>query len=383
VGRRRRDYAAGKLSGDRIAELEAISGWTWDVLDQQWVDGITAVRNFVDEHKHARISSSYVSPGGHRTGQWVSKRRSDYAAGTLSDDRIAELEPIPGWVWDLLDQQWIDGIAAVRNFADTHKHARVPQNYVSADEHRTGQWAAHRRREYAKGQLTADRIAELEAIPGWVWSGVFDQQWVDGITAVRNFADKHKHARVPQNYVSSGGHRTGTWVAHRRREYAKGQLTADRIAELEAIPGWVWNTLDQQWVDGIAAVRNFADTYKLARIPNRYVSPDRHRTGMWVGNRRLDYAKGRLTADRIAELEAIPGWVWNTLDQQWIDGITAVWNFVDKHKHARIPRSYVSADEHQTGVWVSNRRRDYEAGTLTAERIAELEAIPGWTWQAR
>jgi hypothetical protein len=104
---------------------------------------------------------------------------------------------------------------------------------------------------------------------------------------------------------------------------------------------------------------------------------------MWVGNRRLDYAKGRLTADRIAELEAIPGWVWNTLDQQWIDGITAVWNFVDKHKHARIPRSYVSADEHQTGVWVSNRRRDYEAGTLTAERIAELEAIPGWTWQAR
>ena len=32
-----------------------------------------------------------------------------------------------------------------------------------------GRWASRRRMEFGKGRLSAERIAALEAIPGWEW----------------------------------------------------------------------------------------------------------------------------------------------------------------------------------------------------------------------
>ena len=68
---------------------------------------------------------------------------------------------------------------------------------------------------------------------------------------------------------------------------------------------------DAAWEDGLAAVRAYAAGNGHARIPTSYVSPDGHRTGGWVGRRRGDYVAGKLTPERIAELEALPGWVWS------------------------------------------------------------------------
>jgi hypothetical protein len=243
VGTRRRDYAAGGLTPDRIAELEAIPGWAWNQLEEQWATSVAAVRDYATENGHARVPQRYCSPTGHGTGHWVSKRRGDYAAGGLTPDQIAELEALPGWVWNPHDEQWSAGLAAVHAYAAENGHARVPARYVSPDGHRTGNWVGTRRRDYAAGGLTPDRIAELEAIPGWSWN-MFDEKWYSGLAAVRAHATENGHANVPQRYVSSDGHKTGRWVRSRRGDYAAGRLTPDQIAELEAIPGWVWRVND-------------------------------------------------------------------------------------------------------------------------------------------
>ena len=381
---RRQDYTSGTLGVSRIAELESIPGWVWNQLDGLWAIGLGAVRDYADTHGNARIPASFLSPDGHRTGSWVNSRRQEYAAGTLSADRIAELESLPGWTWRVLDELWSAGVTAVRAFAAEHGHANVPNSYVSPEGHRTGVWVNSRRGEYAAGKLPADRIAELEAIPGWIWrivdSGAL---WAAGVAAVRAYAAENADARVPDGHVSPDGHRTGAWVQARRQQYATGSLSADRIAELESLPGWVWNMLDAQWVAGIAAVRAYATKHGHARVPYSFMSPDGHRTGPWAQSRRRDYAAGKLSADRIAELESLPGWAWNTLDTQWTEGLAAVRTYAAETGHARIPYSYESPDGHRTGIWVSARRQEYAAGRLAADRIAELEAIPGWTWNQR
>jgi hypothetical protein len=34
------------------------------------------------------------------------------------------------------------------------------------------------------------------------------------------------------------------------------------------------------------------------------------------------------------------------------------------------------------GAWSNKRRLQYKAGTMPADRVAALEAVPGWWWSA-
>jgi hypothetical protein len=52
--------------------------------------------------------------------------------------------------------------------------------------------------------------------------------------------------------------------------------------------------------------------------------------------------------------------------------------YAQKHGHTDIP--YAQAP---LGHWVGYVRRRNKAGLLTAEQIAALEQVPGWTWEPR
>ena len=53
-----------------------------------------------------------------------------------------------------------------------------------------------------------------------------------------------RHAHVPYKHID-GDYRLGRWVVKQRNR--AGQLTLERRARLEALPGWVWNTKDAAW----------------------------------------------------------------------------------------------------------------------------------------
>jgi len=193
VSRRRRDYAEGNLCGELIAELESIDGWVWNAYEAKWNTHIADLRTFVAENGHAKV------PKHHPLGVWVVACRMDYATGELTPERIAELESIDGWVWNVLNAKWSAGVTHVHAFAATCGHANPPQRYISPDGYRTGAWISKNRKAYAAGKLSPERIAELESIPGWVWRP-FEAKWEDGLSAVRT-------------YVASNGHAGGRGIA--------------------------------------------------------------------------------------------------------------------------------------------------------------------------
>ena len=53
------------------------------------------------------------------------------------------------------------------------------------------------------------------------------------------FIGREGHTRVPQRHTEGGFH-LGNWVSSRRMEFKKGKLLGERIADLAAIKGWVW-----------------------------------------------------------------------------------------------------------------------------------------------
>jgi hypothetical protein len=97
---------------------------------------------------------------------------------------------------------------------------------------------AKARTDRRRGQLTLERITDVETLAGWTWDPVEDDRQ-HHLDQVRVFASVEGHCERPRSYVANG-FPLGRLVSHRRREYWRGTLGSQRISLLEAIPGWTW-----------------------------------------------------------------------------------------------------------------------------------------------
>ena len=72
-----------------------------------------------------------------------------------------------------------------------------------------------------------------------------------------------------------------------------------------------------------------------------------------------------------------------TQAQRWSRNLAALDAFIAAHGHARVPASAiqdVDGEPVSLGPWVGYVRQRYRRQTLAPERIADLEARPGWLW---
>jgi hypothetical protein len=374
------------LAGGHIAQHVQLLGLTVDprrfeqALQLRFVEvsavpfevGLAALHAFVAREGHARVLPRQVE-GDLRLGQWVGNRRNDYRARRLDQASVAALEALSGWTWDPYGDDWSAGLAALSAFVAREGHARVPQRMVQG-HFRLGRWVTSRRVDHAAGRLGAARAAQLEALPGWTWDP-FADDWATGLAALRSFVAREGHARVPESQEEAGV-RLGLWVHNQR--HRGGRRDPGRAAELEALLGWTWDPFDDDWTAAMAALRAFVAREGHARVPQTHVE-GHFRLGPWVAKRRSQHAAHRLDPARVAELDAIPGWIWEARADQWAESVAALHAFVAREGHARVPSNHVEGDL-RLGSWVSSRRGDHKRGRLDPDHAAELEALPGWTW---
>jgi hypothetical protein len=132
--------------------------------------------------------------------------------------------------------------------------------------------------------------------------------WAQGLGALEAFVAAHGHARVSPTHRTQDGFALGSWVSDRRRDRRRGLLTGERIAVLDAV-GFVWDPWAEDFARGLAALKEFVVAHGHARVPQKHRTEDGFALGSWVSSRRRDGTQGRLTADRIAALDAL-GFVW-------------------------------------------------------------------------
>ncbi|WP_310729547.1 Helicase associated domain protein, partial [Streptomyces sp. N2A] len=219
-------------------------------------------------------------------------------------------------------EHWRRGIEAAAIYARQHDDLKVPFTYrvpdgddqavkverwpASLANFPLGQWIADARRVYARRDMDADRIAQLEKL-GMVWSH-FDVAWEKGLAAARGWAEANGHLLAPLD-ATYKGYRVGIWLKNARAAARKaaeieqrraeglpvhssaGALSHQRREQLEDIdPSWC-PTWPVEWQRAFHLTRLHLEAdHPLPTEPGNIIH-QREDLGRWVRAQRLRFDK--------------------------------------------------------------------------------------------
>ncbi|MFD7667732.1 Helicase associated domain protein [Streptomyces sp. NPDC059788] len=272
-----------------------------------------------------------------------------------------------------------------------------------------GQWIADNRRFYARGNMDADRIEQLEKL-GMVWSH-FDVAWQEGLAAARGWAEQNGHLLAPLD-ATYQGYRVGIWLKNARAaarkaaeieqrraegltvESSTGAMPAERREQLEDIdPAWcpAWPV---EWQRAFHLVRLHLEAgHPLPTEPGDIVHQSED-LGRWV--RSVRHGWDNLTTAQQWMCEQVLGITPATEEEKppprrtqadkWALNYEAAKQFFEREGHLRVTRKHVERivvgedqeeRELRLGAWIGNQRS--RAATLPPERVELLSTI-GMRW---
>ena len=388
---RRRDQARGILDPGLAAELEALPGWAWNVKETHLDRMMAALRAYAVEHGHARPPVQYRSSDGAPLGTWTQTQRRRYREGRLDPQRIEALERIPGWSWQTgKDERWEDGVEHLRAFSRKFGHSDVRGRDRTPDGYELGNWVIHQR--MYRDQLPPERARALEAVPGWGWtrSDAYQERM---LAEVARYLAEHGPGPVPVDYRPGHdpGFPVGRWVERQVHDYNGGRMAPELAARLEAIPGFVWGRNDAVHKEILRRLAHYAAEYGTAGPAAKFVTDDGYPLGREVVRLRRRHRQGLLPANRIRDLERLPGWTWegsrpsraDSEPERFANAVSALRAYAGEHGTCAIPPDVRLPDGRDLGSWVHKQREAYRRGRLTEDQIADLETVPGWYWDRR
>lgn len=209
---------------------------------------------------------------------------------------------------------WSTFLSELDGWIAEHGDAGVPQTAVGRDvegaPYPLGVKVKTYRSRYRRGVLSADRVRELEARPGWSWDGNAARatvRWETRFAAVRAYVAAHGSL----DGLDAADAPLGRWLRAQRR----AQLSAAQRRQLGRIPGAL-SDRKGRLQDFLEAARSwiaaepgrdaskiqFSTVHRVAR----HSIPLGRRVAYWRGR----HAAGLLAPGEAAAIAALPGWSW-------------------------------------------------------------------------
>jgi hypothetical protein len=238
-----------------------------------------------------------------KLANWVTRQRTLYRKGKLSQERIAKLKNI-GFTFLTrangpfeMSSQWLKIYEELISYRQEHGHCYVPQNFKGNQRLHLGAWCDNQRRLYKSGGLSPEKIKLLQEIE-FNWTPKEDK-WYEHYNILKDYIKKYGHSRISKTDKS-----LYQWINHQRTQYKNGKLKPERIELLDAV-GFIWDELEYLWQEGYAQLVAFKEKYGHC---NAVVG--KSKLGRWVGKQRQKFRSGQLSPERIGLLNDL-GFDWN------------------------------------------------------------------------
>jgi superfamily II DNA or RNA helicase len=375
VSKQRSRFRKGTLETERVTRLESLPEWTWNPHDAIWESSFAALIEFIENSGNAAPPQSH-KVGDIALGTWVSKQRSDYKKGRLTEEDVARLESLPGWTWDTWDSSWDLYFSALTQYTNKFGQAAPPKT-LEIDGIQLGAWASSQRARYNKGALEQKRISQLESLPGWTWNPS-SEAWEKYFRALNEYVTEFGTATPPQSFIASNL-KLGTWVNEQRQKFKKGRLEEAKAERLVSLTGWTWDPSSEAWETMYLQLREFAAKHNHVKVTNEQTDKKTQELSQWIKRQRSSYKYGSLDQEKITKLESLPGWSWSPHTESWDFLFELLKDFSIEHRHARIGRESLYKG-HDLASWVQSQRGRFKSGKLEEDRIKKLESINGWSW---
>lgn len=346
--------------------------------NDNWLMNYELAKQYYRENGDSLVPSTYETKGSIKLGMWISHQRRDYKSSKLSVERINLLENI-GMVWSVYDANWYENYRLAKQYFSEKGNLLIPLLYITKNGKKLGSWIGTQRKHYKDGKISKEKIQLLENI-GMVWS-IFDIQWNGYYELAYEYYKSHGDLLVPLRYKTSDNKELGSWISHQRISYKSGKLTDNRIEMLEQI-GMSWDGMSATWNEMYKLARQYYEENNNLSISSTRFMYRKASLGSWVVTQRRNYQEGRLTDEQINMLNKIGmEWVYsNNPDYIWEKNYNTVLEFYSKYKHLYIPISFVTEDGVRLGVWLHDRKIEYENNELSEYRRKKLDMLDE-TWR--
>ena len=266
-----------------------------------------------------------------------------------------------------LDHETLSLLKAMEAFC--FRESRLPDFHETEESFHVGRWRRRLDALRLRGQLLTELSAALEQIEHWQWT---DDDWYSDYEEVEHYL---KLGNVLPDYLND-------WLHRQLHDFENFFLGPEKIPLLTALPVECRTKTDKpmtktQWNHHCRwnrAKENLQRFYACHQCLPTDKRNGKEEYGInlcgWLQTQRDKCRAGELTPAQIAKLDAIcRDWMVTHNEkvfQQKIEWLTAFYR-----EHSRYPDG---------DSWVVETRIHYRQGTINAERIPVLEALPEWSW---
>ncbi|MET8831987.1 Helicase associated domain protein [Streptomyces sp. NPDC004610] len=205
------------------------------------------------------------------------------------------------------------------------------------------------------------------------------QFWRRGLAATLAYRSDHGDLAVPYEYRTADGFALGVWIARQRSAHTRGELSQERVGQLEEL-GMIWSHAEVAFAEGLSAAREWAAEHGHLLAPTDAMW-EGYAVGVWLKNQRAaarqdkgEQGAGGLSAARRRALEDI--------DPSWCPSWSVAWQrcFHLARMHVQggqvLPEQpgQVVVQGEDLGRWAGGQRRGWDS-LETAQQWLLQEAL--------